>query len=130
MEIAGSHVSAHVVQSLGGVPSPEAFHAAVETLRRTRTPSNDDDPLRAKLRTLHAWLAKAVREKNVAVPDDTVGVLELYLDAGEATARRVMLVESHTGPAVTGLTFFRGVTRAPRRRSSRALRVVVSYVYS
>ena len=86
MEIAGSHVSAHVVQSLGCVPSPEAFHAAVETLRRTRTPSNDDDPLRAKLRTLHAWLAKAVSEKNVAVPDDTVGVLELYLDAGEATA--------------------------------------------
>ena len=70
------------------------------------TPSNDDDPLRAKLRTLHAWLAKAVREKNVAVPDDTVGVLELYLDAGEATARRVMLVESHTGPAVTGLLSF------------------------
>lgn len=102
MEIAGSHVSAHVVQSLGGVPSPEAFHAAVETLRRTRsadqTPSNDDDPLRAKLHTLHAWLAKAVREKNVAVPDDTVGVLELYLDAGEATARRVMLVESQPDP--------------------------------
>ena len=59
---------------------------------------NDDDPLRAKLRTLHAWLAKAVRDKNVAVPDDTVGVLELYLDAGEATARRVMLVESTPDP--------------------------------
>ena len=98
MEIAGSHVSTHVVQSMGGVPSPEAFHAAVETLRRTRSPSNDDDPLRAKLRTLHAWLAKAVREKNVAVPDDTVGVLELYLDAGEATAWRVMLVESQPDP--------------------------------
>jgi hypothetical protein len=47
---------------------------------------------------LHAWLAKAVREKNVAVPDDTVGVLELYLDAGEATARRVMLVEQQPDP--------------------------------
>ena len=49
MEIAGSHVSAHVVRSRGGsVPSPEDFFLAVDALRRERyaspPPPNGDDP--------------------------------------------------------------------------------------
>ena len=39
MEIAGSHVSAHVVRSRGGsVPSPEDFFLAVDALRREQEP--------------------------------------------------------------------------------------------
>ena len=104
MEIAGSHVSAHVVQSRGGsVPSPEDFFLAVDALRRERVaqapPSIPrDDPLRAKLRTLHGWVLRAVGEKSAALPNDTRGVLELYLDRGERSASQVLLVEEQPNP--------------------------------
>lgn len=109
--MAGHRIGAHIITQTVGVPSSAQFQRAAEALRRHHrlrsglrasskpsTSSGDDgveevslDGLRDRLRTLHGWLQRAT--EGIPPPDDTVGLMELYLGADSEVAAQILFVK-------------------------------------
>lgn len=100
MEMAASHVAARLFDTLGEVPTRDAFVASAETWRDERRArgtecgaSETNDPLRRDLERVREWAARA--GEDVPHPSDTRGVLETYLEAeGEAVPGQIVLVRA------------------------------------
>lgn len=100
LEMAASRVAARLFETLGEVPTRDAFVASAETWRDERRArgtecgaSETNDPLRRDLERVREWAARA--GEDVPHPSDTRGVLETYLEAeGDAVPGQIVLVRA------------------------------------